>query len=118
MHKYYKLEFGERWAKTGARFSPKDPLLLRRLQSIGEAAAPPRSVAMTVPSLSAYDIDQQQAYVSPVLGSLRGGEGDLVGSTYDSADMTSDLSEHTASPPEVYDAYGDTVGPGMPMGAH
>ena len=117
MHKYYKLEFGERWAKTGARFSPKDPLLLRRLQSIGEAAAPPRSAAMTVPSRFAYDIDKQQAHVSPVLGSLGGSEGDLVGSTYDSADMTSDLSEHTASPQEVYDAYSDTFGQSMPMGA-
>eukprot|EP00286_Rhodomonas_abbreviata_P011588 CAMPEP_0181339324 /NCGR_PEP_ID=MMETSP1101-20121128/29187_1 /TAXON_ID=46948 /ORGANISM="Rhodomonas abbreviata, Strain Caron Lab Isolate" /LENGTH=758 /DNA_ID=CAMNT_0023450269 /DNA_START=69 /DNA_END=2346 /DNA_ORIENTATION=- len=33
MHKYYKLEAGERWAKTGARFSPKSPLLLRNLQA-------------------------------------------------------------------------------------
>lgn len=33
MHKYYHLPNGERWAKTGVRFSPKDPLLLRRLQA-------------------------------------------------------------------------------------
>eukprot|EP00281_Chroomonas_sp_CCMP1168_P006853 CAMPEP_0206266788 /NCGR_PEP_ID=MMETSP0047_2-20121206/30786_1 /ASSEMBLY_ACC=CAM_ASM_000192 /TAXON_ID=195065 /ORGANISM="Chroomonas mesostigmatica_cf, Strain CCMP1168" /LENGTH=721 /DNA_ID=CAMNT_0053694915 /DNA_START=12 /DNA_END=2177 /DNA_ORIENTATION=+ len=29
MHKYYKLLSGERWAKTGARFQPKDAKLFR-----------------------------------------------------------------------------------------
>ncbi|EKX39692.1 hypothetical protein GUITHDRAFT_154346, partial [Guillardia theta CCMP2712] len=51
MHKYYKLESGERWAKTGARFTPKNPLLLRNLQA-AHLSAPAHSIPHNQPGIS------------------------------------------------------------------
>jgi len=50
MHKYYKLESGERWAKTGARFTPKNPLLLRNLQA-AHLSAPVHSIPQGQPAM-------------------------------------------------------------------
>jgi len=147
MHKYYKLAMGERWAKTvklqccistaslrmlpawhtllyfvptqGARFSPKDPLLLRRLQSLSQSNG--FSAEMSGPKLERQDeapggeMTMQALNASEVAdhhfngavaytGSIQQQADDMfVSSSYDSSDLASELSAHQ-SPNLKYDA--------------
>jgi len=103
----------------GARFSPKDPLLLRRLQSLSQSNGFSAEMSgpklerqdeapggeMPMQALNAYEVaDQHFSGAVAYTGSIQQQADDMfVSSSYDSSDLASELSAHQ-SPNLRYDA--------------